>query len=62
MLWSLRFDDNFLLLLVCPGFCGVDLVIVVVLVGLDVGAVAAAVFSVCVVVVAGDRDDFAVVV
>lgn len=62
MLWSLRFDDNFLLLLVCPGFCVVDLVVVVVLVGLDVRAVAAAVFSVCVVVVAGDRDDFAVVV
>ena len=40
----------------------VDLVVVVVLVGLDVRAVAAAVFSVCVVVVAGDRDDFAVVV
>ena len=40
----------------------VDLVVVVVLIGLDVRAVAAAVFSVCVVVVAGDRDDFAVVV
>ena len=35
----------------------VDLVVVVELVGLDVRAVAAAVFAVCVVVIAGNGDD-----